>query len=78
VLAKNAIPKISLGFMETLLSTVVPNARGAVLTRVGLPGLLLPWAQMLVIIAHAMVSCLVVNDVVKVVMIKRLTAASVA
>ena len=44
---------------------------GTVLTRVGLPGLMpLPWAQTLAIFAFAMVSCLVVNDAVKVAMIR--------
>ena len=44
---------------------------GTVLTLVGLPGLVpLPWWQTLAIFAYAMVSCLVVNDAVKVVMIK--------
>ena len=44
---------------------------GTVLTRVGLSGLMpLPWAQTLTIFAFAMVSCLVVNDAVKVAMIK--------
>jgi H+-transporting ATPase len=38
----------------------------------------LPWSQMLVIIVYAMFSCLVVNDAVKVVMIRRLVPASVA
>ena len=52
---------------------------GTVLTLVGLPGLLpLPWWQMLAIFIFAMVSCLVVNDALKVVMIKRLVAAAVA
>ena len=52
---------------------------GAILTRVGLPGLpSLPWWQMLAIFAYAMVSCLLVNDAVKVVMIKRLVPAAVA
>jgi len=38
---------------------------------VGIPGLLpLPWAQTLAIFAYAMVSCLVVNDALKVVMVK--------
>jgi hypothetical protein len=38
---------------------------------VGLPGLLpLPWWQTLAIFAYALVSCLVVNDAVKVAMIK--------
>jgi H+-transporting ATPase len=44
---------------------------GTILTRVGLPGLLpLPWPQTLAIFAYAMVSCLVINDAVKVAMIK--------
>jgi hypothetical protein len=44
---------------------------GTVLTFVGLPGLRpLPWSQTLAMFAYAMVSCLVVNDAVKVVMIK--------
>jgi hypothetical protein len=46
-------------------------ATGTVLTFVGLPGLMpLPWWQTLAIFVYAMVSCLVVNDAVKVVMIK--------
>jgi H+-transporting ATPase len=44
---------------------------GTVLTRVGLPGLMpLPWSQTLAILAYAMVSCLVVNDALKVMMIR--------
>jgi len=44
---------------------------GTVLTFVGLPGFMrLPWSQMLAIFAYAMVTCLVVNDVVKVMLIK--------
>jgi H+-transporting ATPase len=44
---------------------------GTVLTFVGLPGLMpLPWWQTLAILGYAMVSCLVVNDAVKVAMIK--------
>ena len=44
---------------------------GTILTFVGLPGLMpLPWWQTLAIFAYAMVSCLVVNDAVKVAMIK--------
>jgi plasma-membrane proton-efflux P-type ATPase len=43
---------------------------GTVLTFVGLPGLMpLPWWQTLAIFVYAMVSCLVVNDAVKVTMI---------
>jgi H+-transporting ATPase len=45
---------------------------GTALTRVGLPGLVaLPWPQTLVIFAGALVSCLFVNDVVKVWMMRR-------
>jgi hypothetical protein len=48
---------------ETLLSTV--------LTFVGLPGLMpLPWWQPLAIFVCALVSCLVVNDTVKVALIQ--------
>ena len=44
---------------------------GTVLTFVGLPGLMpLPWWQTLTIFVYAMISCLVVNDVVKVAMIQ--------
>ena len=44
---------------------------GTVLTFVGLPGLIpLPWWQTLAIFVYAMVACLVVNDAVKVAMIK--------
>jgi plasma-membrane proton-efflux P-type ATPase len=57
---------------KTFLSAVIADALvGTVLTFVGLPGLLpLPWWQPLAIFAYAMVSCLVVNDAVKVAMIK--------
>jgi plasma-membrane proton-efflux P-type ATPase len=44
---------------------------GTVMTRVGLSGLTpLPWAQMLAILTCATVSCLVVNDAVKVALIR--------
>jgi plasma-membrane proton-efflux P-type ATPase len=44
---------------------------GTLLTRVGLPGLMpLPWSQTLAIFAYAMVACLVVNDALKVMMIR--------
>jgi H+-transporting ATPase len=44
---------------------------GTVLTFVGLPGLMpLPWWQTLALFVYAMVSCLVLNDAVKVAMIK--------
>jgi len=52
---------------------------GTILTRVGLPGLLpMSWSQTLAIFAYAMVSCLVVNDAVKVEMLKRLVPTAVA
>ncbi len=52
---------------------------GTVLTFIGLPGLRpLPWWQMIAIFGYAMVSCLVVNDAVKVAMIKRLVPAAAA
>jgi plasma-membrane proton-efflux P-type ATPase len=51
---------------------------GTILTRVGIPGLMpLPWSQTLAILAYAAVSCLIVNDAVKVVIIKwRVPAAA--
>jgi hypothetical protein len=57
---------------KTFLSALVADAlTGTVLTRVGLPGLMpLPWWQTLEIFAYAMVSCLLLNDAMKVAMIK--------
>ena len=57
---------------KALMAALTADAvMGTVLTRVGLPGLMpLPWSETLAIFAYAMVSCLVVNDAVKVVMIK--------
>ena len=51
---------------------------GTTLTFLGLPGLMtLPWQQTLAIFAYAMISCLVVNDSIKVAMIKwRVPAAA--
>jgi H+-transporting ATPase len=52
---------------------------GTVLTFLDLPGLMpLPLWQTLAIFVYAMVSCLIVNDVVKVTMIKRLVPAAMA
>ena len=49
------------------------------MTRVGLPGLMpLPWSQTLAVFAYAMVSCLLVNDIVKVVMIRWRVPTAVA
>ena len=57
---------------KTLVAALMADAlTGTVLTFVGLPGLMpLPWWQTLAIFAYAMVACLVVNDAVKVAMIK--------
>jgi hypothetical protein len=52
---------------------------GTGLTFVGLPGLIpLPWWQTLAIFVYAMVSCLVVNDTIKVAMIKSCVPITVA
>ena len=54
-----------------LLALVADALVGTVLTFVGLPGLTpLPWWQTLAIFVYALVACLGVNDVVKVVMIR--------
>jgi plasma-membrane proton-efflux P-type ATPase len=65
---------------KSLIAALTAEALvGTVLALVGLPGLApLPWWQMLAIFGYAMVSCLVVNDAVKVVMIKRLVPTAVA
>jgi H+-transporting ATPase len=72
-------------FWATMPSTVLLGAvavealAGTILTFVGLPGLMpLPWWQTLAIFGYAMVSCLIVNDAVKVTMLKWLVPASVA
>jgi H+-transporting ATPase len=55
-------------FMSALAADVI---MGTVLTFVGLKGLVpLPWWQTLAVFVYAMVSCLVLNDAVKVAMIK--------
>ncbi|MGB9122320.1 MAG: plasma-membrane proton-efflux P-type ATPase [Candidatus Angelobacter sp.] len=62
-----------------LAALIVETLTGTILTRVGLPGLMpLPWSQELAIFAYAMVSCLVVNDAVKVVIIKWRVPTAVA
>jgi H+-transporting ATPase len=65
---------------KSLLAALSADALvGTVLVLVGLPGLApLPWWQMLAIFGYAMVSCLVVNDAVKVLLIKRLVPTAVA
>ena len=57
---------------RTLMGALLADTiTGTILTRVGLPGLLpLPWSQTSTIFAYALVACLVVNDTLKVVMIK--------
>jgi H+-transporting ATPase len=57
---------------KTLMAALTLDALvGTGLTLVGLPGLMpLPWWQMLTILGYAMVACLVVNDAVKVAMIR--------
>jgi H+-transporting ATPase len=59
---------------KTLMAAIMADAlTGTVLTFVGLPGLMpLPWWQTLAIFAYAMVLCLLVNDAIKVALIKRL------
>jgi len=52
---------------------------GTVVTFVGLPGLSpLPWPQTLVVFLYAMISCLILNDAIKVVMIKWRIPSAVA
>jgi H+-transporting ATPase len=65
---------------KALMAALMADAlTGTVLTRVGLPGLMpLPWLQTLAIFGYAMVSCLIVNDAVKVVMIKWRVPTAVA
>jgi len=64
----------------TFLSALAADAiTGTVLTRVHLPGLVpLPWSQTLAIFAYALVSCLIVNDAVKVAMIRWRVPGAVA
>lgn len=61
------------------LALVAEALTGTILTRVGIPGLTpLPWWQTFAIFAYAMVSCLIVNDAMKVAMIRRLVPNAVA
>jgi plasma-membrane proton-efflux P-type ATPase len=64
---------------KTLMTALAADAlAGTVLTFVGLPGLVaLPWRQALAIFGYAMVSCLVVNDALKVALIKWRVPAAV-
>jgi plasma-membrane proton-efflux P-type ATPase len=62
-----------------MLAIVADAVVGTALTFVGLQGLTrLPWWQMLAVFAYAMVSCLIVNDAIKVAMIKWLVPNAVA
>jgi len=65
---------------KPLMAALVTEALvGTILTRIGLPGLMpLAWSQTLAIFAYALVSCLVVNDAVKVVMIRWRVPTAVA
>ena len=65
---------------KTLAGAIMAEVTtGTILTFAGLPDLLpLPWWQTLAIFGYAMISCLVVNDALKVVMIKRLVPAAAA
>ena len=65
---------------KTLMAALTADALiGTVLTFVGIPGLLpLPWWQMLVIFPYALIACLIVNDALKVVLIKWLIPSAVA
>jgi len=52
---------------------------GTALSSVGVPGLMpLPWWQVLIIFGYALISCLLVNDAIKVQMIKRRVFKKVA
>jgi plasma-membrane proton-efflux P-type ATPase len=65
---------------RTLLAALLTDAlMGTVLTLVGLPGLKpLPWWQTLAVFFYAMASCLVLNDALKVAMIRWRIPAAVA
>ena len=61
------------------MAVVAAALTGTALTFVGLPQLAsLPWWQTLAILAYAMVSCLVVNDALKVAMIRWFVPAAAA
>lgn len=57
---------------KALMAALAADAlTGTILTLVGIPGLApLPWWQTLTSLVYAMVACLVVNDAIKVAMIK--------
>ena len=65
--------------MALVASLTADAMIGTILTRVGIPGLApLPWQQMLAILAYAAISCLVVNDMIKIVLIRWRVPAAVA
>ena len=65
---------------RTLIGALLADAlAGTLLTFGGLPGLMpLPWWQMLAIFAYSIVACLVLNDAVKVAMIRWLVPDAAA
>jgi H+-transporting ATPase len=65
---------------KTLIVALIADVViGTVLTRMGLPGLLpLPWWRTFTIFGYAMISCLLVNDALKVMMIKWRVPAAIA
>jgi H+-transporting ATPase len=66
----------STALIAALIADVVA---GTVLTYIGLPGLTpLPWGQILMIFGYSIVSCLVVNDFIKVGMIRWLVPKAVS
>jgi hypothetical protein len=70
---------VTLPSKVVMAAVVAETLVGTVLTFAGLPGLMpLPWWQTLALFAFAMVSCLVVNDAVKVAMIKWRVPTAVA
>jgi H+-transporting ATPase len=65
---------------KALVAALAADAvTGTILTRVGLPRLIsLPWLETFAIFGYALVSCLVVNDGVKVLLIRRRVPSAVA
>ena len=65
---------------KTLIAALTADALiGTLLTLVGIPDLMpLPWWEVFTILGYALVTCLLVNDAIKVLMIKRLIPEAVA
>jgi plasma-membrane proton-efflux P-type ATPase len=62
-----------------LASLALELSVGAVLTNLGLPGLApLPWWQTLAVLGYAAASCLIVNDAIKVALIRRVASPPAA